>query len=396
MGCYTGLSPGRILVVDDSVNNLRLIAGFLKPSGYEVFLTTTGMGTMPLIKKYDIELVLLDISMPDITGLEVCNQLKSSEKTADIPVIFVTALSRHEDKLKGFSIGCADYVTKPFQMEEITARIKVHVKLFRLQREMKQLNTAMESVIARRTNDLEAAKRKLAILSDTKSQFLKLISHEVRTPLNGLLGAAELAFSMTSDDPGSELFKIYQSSRDRLMMLLDNALLLTQLDLVGSTVALNTSELSPVISATIAEDKLNQADGRHEIFYEQTELGRVNGDFLLLKKTLLCLLDAARRISEQGAKIAISCFPFEAEVYITMRISPARMKESELNGFFDLWVNSELVKSHESLGLNPAVANRIIQLLGGWIKISNVEKDVQIEVWLARHPKLEPADEPIT
>lgn len=127
---------GNIVIVDDQPNNLRVLSGILQQAGYKVRPALDGEVALKSIKSSPPDLILLDIRMPEMDGYEVCRRLKSDEQTRDIPVIFISALQDMEDKLSAFRVGGVDYVAKPFQMEEVLARVQAHLKLYRLQRDL--------------------------------------------------------------------------------------------------------------------------------------------------------------------------------------------------------------------------------------------------------------------
>jgi len=129
-----------ILVVDDIPANLELLSEMLKAEGYKVRPVTSGGAALQAAKSLPPDLILLDILMPDMNGYEVCNRLKDDDVLKDIPVIFLSALTELEDKVRGLRGGSNDYITKPFQLEEVLARIEVHLKLRRQQKELKTEN----------------------------------------------------------------------------------------------------------------------------------------------------------------------------------------------------------------------------------------------------------------
>lgn len=120
-----------ILVVDDNPDNLRLLAELLNEHHYKVRLARKGSRALATIRKEAPDLLLLDVMMPEMDGFEVCRQLKADEETADIPIIFISALHETIDKVKAFTLGGVDYVTKPFQPEELLARVNTHIRLKR-------------------------------------------------------------------------------------------------------------------------------------------------------------------------------------------------------------------------------------------------------------------------
>lgn len=139
-------NPGEgneILIVDDTPANLRLLSETLASAGYRPRAAVSGAHALESARLSPPALILLDIKMAEMNGFEVCEQLKSSERTRDIPVIFISALDDIEDKLRGFRAGGVDYITKPFQMEEVLARVETHFKLRRLQKQLQESNSRM-------------------------------------------------------------------------------------------------------------------------------------------------------------------------------------------------------------------------------------------------------------
>ena len=140
--------PENILLVDDSPANLRLLSQILGERGYGVRAATSGPRALASIEITAPDLILLDIRMPEMDGYEVCQQLKANPKTADIPILFISALDEIQDKMRAFSIGAVDYITKPFQLEEVVARVETHLALRRLQRNLQSANQRMAQELA--------------------------------------------------------------------------------------------------------------------------------------------------------------------------------------------------------------------------------------------------------
>jgi DNA-binding response OmpR family regulator/DNA-binding CsgD family transcriptional regulator len=134
-----------ILVVDDTPENLHVLTQLLQAQGYRVRPAPNGAHALTTALKEPPDLILLDIMMPEMDGYEVCHHLKADERTGDIPVIFISALDETIDKVTAFSVGGVDYVTKPFQNEEVLARVKTHLTLRRLQQEVQQKNEALQT-----------------------------------------------------------------------------------------------------------------------------------------------------------------------------------------------------------------------------------------------------------
>ncbi|MEG4406542.1 EAL domain-containing protein [Microcoleus sp. MON2_D5] len=149
-----------ILIVDDNPNNLKILFDFLKESGFKVLVAKDGESAIEKLQEVSPNIILLDVMMPGIDGFETCYRLKASVATKDIPVIFMTALTDRVDKVKGLSMGAVDYITKPFQQEEVLARVQLHLRLRNLTKTLEEQNVLLkEEIEARR--EAEAALQKL-------------------------------------------------------------------------------------------------------------------------------------------------------------------------------------------------------------------------------------------
>src|SRR4051812_25591020 len=150
--------PAGILVVDDTPANLQVLAGMLRDRGYKARPVPSGKLALLAARKDPPDLILLDVNMPEMNGYEVCERLKADEKLKGIPVIFISALTEELDKVKAFATGGVDYITKPFQMEELHARVETHLKLRRLQVELEEYSRHLELAREWLRGDLELAR----------------------------------------------------------------------------------------------------------------------------------------------------------------------------------------------------------------------------------------------
>ncbi len=169
------MTKGDVLVVDDNSDNLRLLTGLLTKKGYKVRPAPSGSLALKSVQSTLPDLVLLDIKMPGMDGYEVCRRLKADERTRDVPVLFISGLTEMTDKIKGFGVGGVDYITKPFQYEEVLARVETHVSLARMhkrlqqeimerkrtQKALKKANEELEQRVKERTFELTAANEQM-------------------------------------------------------------------------------------------------------------------------------------------------------------------------------------------------------------------------------------------
>lgn len=157
----------KILIVDDQPDNTKLLSIILAFQGYEVVECNRGKSAVDLVKANPPDLILLDVSMPEMSGFKVCQILKNDRLTQDIPIIFISAFREVNNKTQAFNLGGKDYITKPFQMEEVVARVETQLKYHRLQTELKTKNQQLEQEIAAR----KAAETKLLKVNQQLSKL---------------------------------------------------------------------------------------------------------------------------------------------------------------------------------------------------------------------------------
>ncbi|HEY9300879.1 MAG TPA: diguanylate cyclase, partial [Phormidium sp.] len=217
-----------ILIVDDTPENLRFLSGLLMKQGYTIRKALSGQMALTAIQTVSPDLILLDIMMPSMDGYEVCEKLKADPKTAAIPVIFLSALSEAFDKVKAFSVGGADYVAKPFQFEEVLARVQNQLELRAAKIQNQQLNAQLEERVKERTFQLEVANQELR--REINERMLlqeQLIKMALYDDLTGLPNRAlfmerlEQALKRTKEHSG-EAFAVLFLDCDRFKVVNDS------------------------------------------------------------------------------------------------------------------------------------------------------------------------------
>ncbi|HBE21160.1 MAG TPA: hybrid sensor histidine kinase/response regulator [Cyanobacteria bacterium UBA11149] len=202
-----------ILVVDDTPNNIRVLFDVLRSVGFNVSVVKSGELALEKLSLIQPDLILLDVMMPGIDGFETCRRLKTDPSSKDIPVIFMTVLSDVESKVKGLQIGAVDYITKPIQVEEVLARVKVHLALRNTQIELKNEVTEhleAEMRLQQTINELQKTQTQL-IQSEKMSALGELVSgvaHEINNPVNFIGGNIIHASEYTKNL--LKLIKLYQ------------------------------------------------------------------------------------------------------------------------------------------------------------------------------------------
>lgn len=179
-----GSAKADILVVDDTPANLQLLTGMLKDCGYKVRPALSGELALQTARHSPPDLILLDITMPGLSGYEVAEQLKQDTQLQKIPIIFISALTETLDKVRAFTVGGVDYVTKPFQYEEVAARVETHLKIRRLQADLEKTNQEL----SRRNDELHE-------LQELRDNLVHMIIHDMNSPLGAIIGFISISES---------------------------------------------------------------------------------------------------------------------------------------------------------------------------------------------------------
>jgi two-component system, sensor histidine kinase and response regulator len=234
-------SSGSILVVDDTPENLRLLMVVLTAEGYKVKPCTSGQRALSLARTNPPDLILLDILMPDMDGYEVCRNLKSDEITCNIPIIFLSALDEVFDKVKAFDVGGVDYITKPFQVQEVSARVRTQLILCQQQKKLREQNLMLKNL-----------NQELVRSNEELEKFAYIVSHDLQQPLQGILGFAKILrmqYLDTLDREADRYVTRIIGAADRMQNLIENLLNYARVD---TNCQLSPTDCNRVLDAAIA------------------------------------------------------------------------------------------------------------------------------------------------
>jgi CheY-like chemotaxis protein len=296
-----------ILIVDDNPTNLEVLSETLTRSGYQVSVAIDGESAIEQVKYHLPALILLDIMMPGIDGFETCKRLKKNSETCNIPVIFMTALADTDHKVKGFSLGAVDYITKPFQREEVLARIEVQIRLQCLSKILEYQNNLLKCEIQRREEIevlLRKSKEEAEKANQAKSEFLANMSHEVRTPLNGILGYAQiLQTSKNFTEKERKGLNIIHQCGTHLLTLINDVLDLSKIEARKMELYATSFHFSSFLHG-VAEIFSIRAEQKKISFICQFDSDLPTGVYVdekRLRQVLINLLGNAVKFTDHGA-----------------------------------------------------------------------------------------------
>ncbi|TRX72058.1 hybrid sensor histidine kinase/response regulator [Carboxylicivirga sp. M1479] len=224
-----------VLIVDDNPKNLQVLATLLSQNNYNIEVANSGKAALSWLNDHEFDAVLLDIMMPEMDGYETCRQIKRNKEWSEIPVIFLTAREDIESITMGFQVGGVDYLTKPFNHDELLARLATHIELKESRQKLANVNQWLNQEVEKKTLELRQANEELRQLDASKNDFLKSISHEIRTPLNGICGSLNLLRNFSQDAFFTDVISLLDQSVSNLEKYSYAALQIANLQLKGDS-----------------------------------------------------------------------------------------------------------------------------------------------------------------
>ena len=404
-----------ILVVDDTPANLQVLAGMLKDRGYKVRPVPSGKLALAAARRDPPDLILLDINMPDMNGYEVCELLKADRVLKAIPVIFISALTEPLDKVKAFAIGGVDYLSKPFHMEELHARVETHLKLRRQQLELEEYNVYLESarqrlkldmklahgvhrnVMASSKERLDAAREELSALrianadaveagevertrreeserlGRMKDEFLTNLSHEIRTPLNAIIGWSQLLVpGQTSHEEMIQGLEVISRNARAQSRLVDDLLDMSRIISGKLRLEVQPVDLSQIIDAA-TETVKPAADAKRITLQKKIIPIRipVTGDPDRLHQVMWNLLINAIKFTPSNGNVQITVEKVGSCLEISVTDNGKGIHADFLPYVFDRFrqADSSLKKVYGGLGLGLSIVKSLIELHGGSVRV---------------------------
>ena len=348
-----------IVVVDDTPPNLKLLDEMLNTAGYRVLSFTRGEHALTAISKNIPDLILLDINMPGLNGYQVCEKLKADKHLQEIPVLFISAYTEVEEKLKAFQVGGVDYVTKPFQEAEVLARIATHLE------------------IRHQKLEIEKNYRELRELEGLRDNLTQMIVHDLRSPLTTMNGSLELLqshFADTLSEQAARLVKAAVSSTSKMIELVSSLLDLNRLESGEFPLKREVCDIHTVLGEAIA---IYQNSQKLITFQSNVseELNKILADKELLRRVLVNLIGNAVKFSPREGVIGLDVERVDGEIRFAIRDRGEGIPKECHGLIFEKYGQVEIRAKHSgySSGIGLAFCKLAVEAHGGSIW---VESDV--------------------
>jgi signal transduction histidine kinase len=356
-GEITPQDVASILMVDDNPVNLQVLTSMLKQSGWRPRPVTSGRLGLQAASNDPPDLVLLDINMPEMNGYEVCEQLKADARLADIPVIFVSALGATMDKVRGFAVGGVDYITKPFQLDEVRARVTAHLELRRQRRE------------------LQSSYEKLRESERLRDSLVHMIVHDLRSPLTAISAYLELFGQEAKEKLGAETQEDVASAMHatRNMTRMINGILdVSKMEAQMMKLDLRECDLVQVVGASM--DDLESLVGARSLAFERPAApARVLADQEIVARIVQNLLANALRFTPADGEIRVGIVVEEEHVRVFVADTGPGIAPDFHHSIFDKFVQvgDSGLPRNRSTGLGLAFCKMAVEAHGGRIGVDS-------------------------
>lgn len=311
----TDHSKYTILIVDDVISNVLLLKVLLGKEKYNILTASGGREAIEITVNQQPDLILLDVMMPEMTGFEVAAHLKNNSKTANIPIIFLTALNSTEDVVKGFQAGANDFITKPFNKEELLVRVNHQISL-----------VAAKRLILEKTEEL----RRTIVGRD---KLYSVIAHDLRSPLASIKMVLNmLVLTLSKESLGSEMYQMLEManhSTEDVFSLLDNLLKWTKSQVGKLNVVYMDFDINEVINGVIEIFSLVSASKNIKLVHTSNSPVMVHGDIDMLKTILRNLLSNALKFSYENSQILIDTSISDGMAVISVKDSGKGMSKED-------------------------------------------------------------------
>ncbi len=354
-----------ILIVEDLEENIDVLSASLEDE-FDISVAFNGQAALEQVKQRQPDLILLDIQMPVMDGYEVCTHLKSDPATSKIPVMFLTALTEEGAESKGLLLGAVDYIYKPFNPHLVKARVHNQI-------ELKKYKDQLEEVVRERTQRLKEAHEKLRLIDATKNDFLGAISHELRTPANGVLGVAQIALDYIEDEfMKGELTKLFELGSKRLLETIDNALLLAKLQTSDEEMEVEDIDLSIIIDGELEKMAAHLNEKHLHVRSELHSDYMILGNAQIMKQISVTLVRMIILMAKEKSLLLIKPVQEATLKGITLEVEGHQFSNELIETIFEPF-SYERASSHMAeLGLCPPLADKMAKVFGGTLAVGNL------------------------